>query len=79
MLLHPNPVSSDQLTFTLSEGLNHTGELFIMDAAGKIVLTQEVDANNEAIEVEINDLNEGIYYYTLTTDKHTLNGKFIRN
>ena len=79
VLLHPNPVSSDQLTFTLSEGLNHTGELFIMDAAGKIVLTQEVDANNEAIEVEINDLNEGIYYYTLTTDKHTLNGKFIRN
>ena len=74
----PN-ISLNQLTFTLSEGLNHTSNLTITDAAGRVVLVQDVTANNQEIEVNISDLEQGIYYYNLATEEHSLSGKFIRN
>ena len=77
--VYPNPVTSDQLTFALSESLNHTSTLTITDAAGRVVLTQDVDSNVKEIEVGISDLLEGIYYFSLSSNTFTQNGKFIRN
>jgi len=79
VLVYPNPATSNELTFSLSEALNHTSQLTITDAAGRVVLTQEVASNEEEIKLNIGDLQEGMYYYTLSSNEHTLSGKFVRN
>lgn len=77
--LYPNPATSNELTFSLSEALNQTSQLTVTDAAGRVILTQEVASNEEEIKLNISDLQEGMYYYTLSSNEHTLSGKFIRN
>jgi len=77
-LLYPNPVVSNTLTFSLNETLNETPEITITDATGKMILVKAVRANNNIIEVETNDLNQGIYFYTLSAGSLSQKGRFIR-
>ncbi|MFK7783758.1 MAG: T9SS type A sorting domain-containing protein [Crocinitomicaceae bacterium] len=79
VLLHPNPVTSNQLTFSFSEALNHTSNLVITDASGRVVLTHKVLGTDQEIDLNISDLEAGIYYYVLSTNEHALSGKFVRN
>lgn len=78
-LLYPNPVLSNTLTFSLSETLDETPKITITNAAGKIMLVEDVSLTNNTIEIEISDLNQGIYFYTLSTGSHSQKGRFIRN
>lgn len=79
VILHPNPATSNQLTISLSEALNQSSQLRIVDATGRVVLTQDVASNDQELEVNIVNLQEGIYYYVLSTNEHSLSGKFVRN
>ena len=77
-LLYPNPVVSNTLTFSLNETLNETPEITITDTTGKMILVKAITANNNMIEVETNDLNQGIYFYTLSAGSLSQKGRFIR-
>ena len=77
-LVYPNPVLSNTLTFSLSETLNETPKITITNAAGKIMIVGDVTVTNNTIEIEISDLNQGIYFYTLSTGLHSQKGRFIR-
>lgn len=71
--IYPNPTSSD---FTVAVSGLTTNELTISitDASGKVIMTKEVTDVSENVEVpvQMNGLNEGIYFVKISSDgQHT--------
>ncbi len=71
--LYPNPA-----TETLYVEVNNPAikELKVMDVTGKLVLSQSVSTNKEAIN--ISSLPSGTYYLQLVSDTQTVGARFVK-
>ncbi|MBK6549092.1 MAG: serine hydrolase [Flavobacteriales bacterium] len=72
--LYPNP-TQDRLHITLPAG-DHEGELRILDALGREVLTQQILSANTAIGLQ--KLSPGSYRCVLTTDRGLVVRGFVK-
>lgn len=54
------------------------GELFIYDLLGKEMYRQNFDPNQKRLQVDIQDLNSGIYHIILKNDRSVLTQKIIK-
>ncbi len=61
----PNPFTSiTVIPYILPEGLE-IGELIVADISGRIVKQYEIKNNGGTIEINMNDYNAGVYFYSL--------------
>ncbi len=77
-LLFPNPVLSNTLKFAVSETFSETPKITLTNAAGQVILVKEATVNNNTIEIEVGDLTQGMYLYTLSTGLLSQKGRFIK-
>ncbi len=75
--LYPNPVhSSIQLKMDIE---NDNGlDIQIIDLTGKVVQTHTMENQNQPFEIDINHLNEGIYFITIKNGKESFVKRFIK-
>lgn len=78
LTVYPNPANS-VLQLKIPENFK-APVIRIFDENGKLVITEECEfsrKNNTKIEININDLNNGIYFIVLQNENQTRNSKFI--
>lgn len=68
----PNP-ATDIVHFNTGSG-NHPSLIELYNAAGRKVLSQELDFNRQ---LPVNELKNGLYFYTLTRNNRILKGKIL--
>lgn len=74
--LYPNPNSGN---FILSYFLNNNinADFKIMDVTGRKVYSTIISGTDGKQTISVNDLSNGIYFYQITNDKETFQGKFV--
>jgi hypothetical protein len=72
---YPNPASS-QLSFDLNVPANDKAIATIMDAAGRTVLTKELDNNNTKHDLDISSVSTGMYMLRLSVGDKVTSSKF---
>lgn len=77
MKLYPNP-ASDLLNLTFDEG-TQVNNVTISNALGKIVLTQDVNPQAKACQLDVKTLNSGIYFVVVSTSAEKICQKIIIN
>ena len=73
--VYPNPLDSDNLTINLNDGALIRLEMY--DALGKLIKESELNYKSE-YSINLNGLNEGIYFIRVLTDKGWINKKIIK-
>ncbi|WP_299048901.1 choice-of-anchor V domain-containing protein [uncultured Polaribacter sp.] len=73
--LFPNP-ASDQLTIQLPSGSEQATVQFF-DYLGRLALTQEISFGNE--EINVSNLNSGVYLLRVLSDDKIGSQKFVKN
>jgi len=77
--IFPNP-ATNHLTFVYNDNLINTGtlELKIVDCLGKLILTKEYKIDHQMKkEIDISNLNNGLYYLFLSSKKNQQVHKFV--
>jgi len=73
--IYPNP-ADDNLRVTLKFGSEYK-DLYFVDLAGKLIRPRSVDRIQEGLEVNVSNLNEGVYILEIVTDKETNKVKVV--
>jgi len=76
----PNPFQ-ENIQFEIELEMADEISLKIFDTLGRLVKTKEVaeiNAGNHQIEIDLNDLMDGIYFYQLQTTKEQSKGSIIK-
>lgn len=74
--VYPNPVT-DNLIF-LFTGVNQEGIIKIYSVEGRILSEYPVSSSMDRMNINLGNLTQGLYFYTLETASHTYNGKFVK-
>jgi subtilisin family serine protease len=74
--LYPNP-AKDRLLIDMSADLEN-GRVDILDITGKVVMTLQVNQGRN-MQIDVNQLNTGIYILRLSSDEFTASSKFIKS
>ncbi len=61
MLLYPNP-ASEKCSVLLNQNINRDGDLSLYDMTGKLILKQNMIKGSNYAEIEVENLNQGIYF-----------------
>lgn len=69
IIVHPNP-ANDQLNVVLTQNSGSIASIKIIDALGKIVLTQKGNYSNVQT-IDVNSIQSGIYFVEITTDSNS--------
>ena len=65
--IYPNP-TDDNLRVTLKPGSEYK-DLYFVDLSGKLIKPRSVNRIQEGLEVNVSNLNEGVYILKIVTDK----------
>lgn len=69
--LYPNPNNGHmQLSYSISEGKR--GEFNIMDITGRLLATYQLNAAENILHIEQNELSEGIYLYNVIINQNLI-------
>lgn len=74
LVLAPNPAKSE---LTISSDL-HLNKATIIDALGKVVMTQDLNYSNQAI-INVANLERGVYFLQANDGNKTITKKFIKD
>ncbi|MCK5781932.1 MAG: T9SS type A sorting domain-containing protein, partial [Flavobacteriales bacterium] len=80
IVLFPNPNKGDNLSIRINNNLEkQVASLSILDMAGRSVLYQDVNLNSqdELLNINISNLNKGIYFVVINTGMWSERMKFI--
>ena len=64
--VYPNPVK-DVLKISLSDNLN-VKDIYFVDLAGKILKPADIQKNRRELQVDVSNLNDGMYLLNINTD-----------
>jgi len=71
----PNPAKgSTWIGYTLPEQ-SHNVLLVVRNLLGSIVYNNKIDADSQGFSLDVSNLNNGIYIYTLTINNHPVKSK----
>jgi len=74
--IFPNPVK-DKLQIKCSDFKTENGTIAILSLYGKEILIKEIVKGNENIELDLKNLNTGMYFCKISTDKKSSTKKMI--
>jgi len=76
--IYPNPVS-DIVTFSLTSTVPTNSEIKILSAEGKVVkkLILKPDVAEIKQSIDISNLPNGVYFYSINAEKQILSGKLV--
>ncbi|HEX5154830.1 MAG TPA: SBBP repeat-containing protein [Parafilimonas sp.] len=77
LFVSPNP-SNDKTTVFFRK-LSTTATMVIMNAKGRVVKQQNIQAGKDQLTVNVQTLAAGIYYFVLITDNKRYKAAFIKN
>ncbi len=77
--IYPNPVS-DVFTLTINAPETRSVDIFVTDLLGKNVkqFAEGVQQGTNTLEVEVEDLSEGVYFITIFDGKSTSSTRFVK-
>ncbi len=68
----PNPaIEQVRIDYTLPEGTTNS-EIKILDASGNLIKSQKINPSAASLNIPVNDLSAGSYYYVITADGENL-------
>lgn len=74
--IFPNPVSESGIS-TIDLGRGHHGRISIYDSAGKLI--RDMILKEKITSLDATGIPSGIYTYTIVSDVHIVNGKWVVN
>ena len=75
--IFPNP-ASEHLTIVTAKPTNGTTTIEFLAVDGKLVSTNSFQGNSE-VELNVSDMNPGIYFVRISNEKSTQTQRFIIN
>ena len=72
--VYPNPFSSEITFFT--EGVSTDWQLYIFNVSGQLV--HSTRQSTSIFNVDLHNLNSGLYFYQLKNDSQTISGKLVK-
>lgn len=75
-LVYPNP-AGNSLTIKLKNSLRESSLLKVNDIAGRIVLQQQINATQNNIQLDVQQLPPGRYFITIKNSSSLINNSFI--
>jgi hypothetical protein len=71
----PNPISDNKLYFNANGLAEKKGLIALTDITGRIVLSQEIQVNNQNNEIILPVLNNGLYILLIEVDSNLMSYK----
>ena len=65
--IYPNP-SDDKLTISIQSGIE-VKDLYFIDLSGKLIKPKSISRNQDSLDINVSNLNEGIYILELISKK----------
>jgi|GEM_PF-5040167 len=65
LLIFPNPANEDFICFDIGSPIHEPFEIDIYDAAGRLVLSENISSENTKPRINISGLNNGLYFASL--------------
>ena len=69
--VYPNPAKST-IYVNLGSSTEHSGRIELLDMNGKIVLQQQIPAGYQVVQLDINQMNQGIYLLRWIESENTM-------
>lgn len=79
-LLYPNP-AKEVVHIDYSNSLGKAATLTLYDLTGSVVATKNYQPQNDGLQnfsLNLNELKEGTYFYTLQVGEQVYNGKVVK-
>ncbi len=70
--VYPNP-ATNRVTFAIPA---QNAIVAVYDITGKVIFNQSVEVNGGLFNLDISNLNSGMYFYNVTVDNSSVTGKF---
>lgn len=68
----PNPASADlTINYSIKASYN-TAEVKVYDVLGQEVVSRVLDANQGQVDLNVSNLNSGVYFYAIKVDEQTI-------
>ncbi|MGC9341874.1 MAG: putative Ig domain-containing protein, partial [Bacteroidales bacterium] len=74
--MYPNP-SSDFVIFEMRN--ENSCQLEITDITGKIVVSKKVEANTDKVQIDLSEVEDGVYIYRMFDGKQQQTGRLVVN
>lgn len=74
--IFPNP-SKEKVTFCFEKEQTGSAQISCVDMMGKLFIHQKMDISQEGIEVKVNSLPAGIYFFDIQTESNHYREKII--
>lgn len=74
--LYPNPVKN---TAKIGTTINEQATLKVFNTSGMLLLQKEYQSINPNTELDFSALASGVYFLTITSEKHLISKKFLKN
>jgi glycosidase len=78
VMVYPNP-STGVFYFQMMESTNQNLDIKVYNISGQLVLAKSGFGITESIEIDISGLNNGLYFYELSTEAKRFTGRLIKN
>lgn len=78
--IYPNPCSSE-VNFIVEQGQVSTASIHLFDISGKLVVNQQVEIIQgfNTLTLDVESLEKGVYFYSISTLEGKSEGKFVKN
>ena len=74
--VYPNPVNN-RLKFDVANTETALSKIVIFDMFGRILIQKQVENSSLSFEINIENLSNGVYFYTLSHQNRQQTGKFV--
>lgn len=78
IIIYPNPVDSNIIIDLENNKINEKINFVISDLQGKLINSGKISSINNKIQIDVSQLQNGIYFLTLTIDNNFTTYKFIK-
>ena len=76
MNLYPNPVS-EQLNVQFNTPLISESTVMITGVQGNVIMQKEISKQTKNVQLNLNDLSDGIYFMTVQSDNEVMTERFV--
>ncbi len=77
VVVYPNPASSSVSVEVLSQNTKEPVNITIIDAIGKVVYTNKVNAENNTVVIDVNEFENGVYSVIVSNEYFTTTKRLV--
>ncbi len=75
--VYPNPIEANGNAVINLQGLNGNAKLMIIDAQGRIIVSEDLVSETETYEIKTSNIGAGVYYLSIRTQNGVTTEKLI--